>query len=81
MASQEVLRLWSIDLESQTESHYYTQFFDPTWKQYATNRGTVIGSDQSVDFMRAYLNSVSSGQQESPEEWIKRENGDLITFL
>ena len=58
MAAQEVLRLWNIDLSPSSDSHYYSQFFDPTFKQYATSRGTVITSELSVDFMRAYLNSV-----------------------
>lgn len=58
MATQEVLKAWNVDLDNETESRYYNQFFDPTWKRYATKRSTVIGSNQSVDFMRAYLGSI-----------------------
>lgn len=60
MASQEVLRAWSVELDNAADTRIYSQYFEPTWKRYATKRGTVIGADQSVDFMRAFLGAVCS---------------------
>lgn len=45
MATEEVLKQWNVDLDSETESRFYTSYFDPTWRRYATKRSTVIGSD------------------------------------
>lgn len=61
LASKAVLRAWSVELSSAADSRLYTQYFEPTWRKYATKRGTVIGADQSVDFMRAYLSAVTAG--------------------
>lgn len=58
MATEDVLRKWNVELDSETESRFYSQYFDPTWKRYATKRSTVIGFDQAVDFMRGYLSAI-----------------------
>ena len=60
MAALEVLRAWSLELDNAADSKIYQQYFEPTWKRYATKRGTVIGADQSVDFMRAFLQAIST---------------------
>jgi hypothetical protein len=58
MASRAVLRAWSVELDGAADSRVYSQYFEPTWKSYATKRGTVIGADQSVGFMRAFLGAI-----------------------
>jgi hypothetical protein len=59
MASNEVFRLWQVDLSNEDDDIMYKKYFEPTWSNYASNQGTVIGSDQSVDFMRSYINSIT----------------------
>lgn len=58
LASRAVLRAWAVELDGAADSRVYSQYFEPTWKSYATKRSTVIGADQSVGFMRAFLGAI-----------------------
>jgi hypothetical protein len=59
MASNEVFRLWQVDLSNEDDNIMYKNYFEPAWNNYATNQAQIIGADQSVDFMRSYINSIT----------------------
>lgn len=44
MATQEVLREWSVNLSGCDENLIYSRFFEPTWKSYASDQGQIIGA-------------------------------------
>lgn len=68
MATQEVLREWQVNLSSCDENLIYSRYFEPTWKNYASDQGQIIGAKQSVDFMRSYIGAITEELQQPKDE-------------
>ena len=59
MASSEVLKAWGAGIEESEEGRLYNQYFEPTWRSFASKLDLVIAEGNSVNFMRAYLTAAS----------------------
>lgn len=67
MATQEIMREWSVNLSACDENLIYSRYFEPTWKSFASDQGQIIGAKQATDFMRSYVSAITDELQPKEE--------------